>query len=243
MASVRHLGLFPWCVPKGIDGLIAFLGLEYSYLAEYAQGAGSAWPVAFTRDQAMNLFWRVKSIRVTSPQAIVSQVGKVDPAFTSETEKDLVCFANTEMETTVQARETIVTELANNDTRIDTVEGFFSITWRFMFFDESIGKYWMPVRVTFFDSTTNPPGLSLSDYILNGDGTERAGDSIDFFGVPLTLGENSVANTCGNSGNEPCAQFAAGTVEAAEYWPYNPEDGGGPIYDSATGAQLRAFPA
>lgn len=28
-----------------------------------------------------------------------------------------------------------------------------------------------------------------------------------------------------------------------EYWTYDPGDGGGPIYDSTTGAQLRAFPA
>jgi hypothetical protein len=32
-------------------------------------------------------------------------------------------------------------------------------------------------------------------------------------------------------------------IEATEYWPYDPEDGGGPIYDSTTGAQLRDFPA
>jgi hypothetical protein len=31
-------------------------------------------------------------------------------------------------------------------------------------------------------------------------------------------------------------------LEATEYWPYDPGDGGGPIYDSATGVQLRAFP-
>lgn len=29
------------------------------------------------------------------------------------------------------------------------------------------------------------------------------------------------------------------SFEAVEYWPYDPEDGGGPIYDSATGAVLR----
>jgi hypothetical protein len=33
------------------------------------------------------------------------------------------------------------------------------------------------------------------------------------------------------------------TLEAEEYWPYDPGDGGGPIYDSATGEQLRPFPA
>lgn len=32
------------------------------------------------------------------------------------------------------------------------------------------------------------------------------------------------------------------SLEAIEYWPYDPEDGRGPIYDSATGAQLRLFP-
>jgi len=31
-------------------------------------------------------------------------------------------------------------------------------------------------------------------------------------------------------------------ISAAEYWPYDPGDGGGPIYDSGTGAQLRSFP-
>jgi hypothetical protein len=29
----------------------------------------------------------------------------------------------------------------------------------------------------------------------------------------------------------------------SEYWPYDPGDGGGPIYDSVTGAQLRGFPS
>jgi len=33
------------------------------------------------------------------------------------------------------------------------------------------------------------------------------------------------------------------TFFPAEYWPYDPEDGLGPIYDSTTGEQLRPFPA
>lgn len=31
-------------------------------------------------------------------------------------------------------------------------------------------------------------------------------------------------------------------ISAVEYWPYDPGDGGGPIYNSTTGAQLRGFP-
>jgi hypothetical protein len=34
-----------------------------------------------------------------------------------------------------------------------------------------------------------------------------------------------------------------GTLQATEYWPYDPGDGLGPVYDTTTGAQLRAFPA
>ena len=32
-------------------------------------------------------------------------------------------------------------------------------------------------------------------------------------------------------------------LEPLEYWPYDPGDDGGPIYDSTTGQQLRAFPS
>ena len=33
------------------------------------------------------------------------------------------------------------------------------------------------------------------------------------------------------------------TISPSEYWPYDPNDGGGPIYDSVTGEQLRPFPS
>jgi hypothetical protein len=39
------------------------------------------------------------------------------------------------------------------------------------------------------------------------------------------------------------ATFDSLVWNATEYWPYDPGDGLGPIYDSATGAQLRPFPA
>lgn len=230
MAEVRHLGLFPWCVPVGINGLISSLGPQYSYLAELEQGAGHLWPVAFTQDQALNLFWRVKSIRVTSPQNIVSAVGKVDSTFQSATETDLVCSANTE--TNIQA----YTLFSNN-----IVQGSLSIVWQFMFFDQLIQKYWMPVRVDFTDDTLLPLGYGYTDYIMNAGSGAEFGGNISFFGVELPLGFPNATN-CGINGDQPCTQLALGTIEAEEYWPYDPNDGGGPIYDSTTGAQLRAFP-
>ena len=38
------------------------------------------------------------------------------------------------------------------------------------------------------------------------------------------------------------ATFNSFSWSATEYWPYDPGDGLGPIYGSATGVQLRAFP-
>ena len=233
MATVRHLGLFPWCVPRGIDGLIASLGPEYSYLADLEQGAGTLWPVAFTRDQALNLFWKVKSIRVTSPQEIVSEVGKVDATPQSETEKNLVCFANGEMQTYVRA----YTEIPDSG----IVQGSLSISWNFMFFDESIEQYWMPVNVDFTDDTLSPNGFGYSSYVENPGSGAEFGGNIEFFGSQLPMGFAN-ANNCGINEDEACSQFVTGTIDVEEYWPYDPNDGGGPIYNSATGAQLRPFP-
>jgi hypothetical protein len=43
-------------------------------------------------------------------------------------------------------------------------------------------------------------------------------------------------------GNDNTLSISA-SLTAAEYWPYDPGDGDGPIYDSATGEQLRGFPS
>lgn len=45
-----------------------------------------------------------------------------------------------------------------------------------------------------------------------------------------------------NAEEEPVPLISTMNIEAVEYWPYDPEDGNGPIYDSTTGAQLRPFP-
>lgn len=56
------------------------------------------------------------------------------------------------------------------------------------------------------------------------------------------LGQNfSVPFYANNSLDSDNLSITASLI-AEEYWPYDPGDGGGPIYDSATGAQLRPFP-
>jgi hypothetical protein len=59
---------------------------------------------------------------------------------------------------------------------------------------------------------------------------------------------NWILNFSGYSFTKPLYKIEASSgpasvvMNAVEYWPYDPGDGEGPIYDSATGAQLRSFP-
>lgn len=53
------------------------------------------------------------------------------------------------------------------------------------------------------------------------------------YDIPL-LGVNSLGSVGSFSGDF--------VYEASEYWPYDPNDGNGPIYDSDTGNQIRPFP-
>jgi hypothetical protein len=67
-----------------------------------------------------------------------------------------------------------------------------------------------------------------------GDGAHIGDGILEFLGeqVPFPMYENVFTNVSG-------LDFK---ISAAEYWPYDPGDGDGPIYDPVTGAQLRPIP-
>ena len=62
---------------------------------------------------------------------------------------------------------------------------------------------------------------------------------LNFAGYSIT---KPLYRTLPNSGSINIGP-ASIVMNAIEYWPYDPEDGKGPIYDSATGEQLRDFPS
>ena len=78
------------------------------------------------------------------------------------------------------------------------------------------------------------PSLSGVRYLSNvGSGASVGTATLDVAGeqVVFPMFANSLADVA-------ALNFK---ISAAEYWPYDPGDGGGPIYDAETGAQLRAF--
>lgn len=213
MASVNHLGLFPWCVPT-VNENAPF----------------SAHPAAVNLQIATKWFWRVKSWRfvgtatangetITHDQIVLGNAVYEEGAYTvqpPQSEKEIVCASGTRS--------------VYND--------FESDAFGFYLFDEIItldraiyyqGQFY-PGIIAFI--TVGGVGFST---VTNTEGAVAAGTmSIDGISMSLTLGETSPT---------PPGFSASITVTAEDYWPYDPGDGGGPIYDSTTGAQLRPFPA
>jgi hypothetical protein len=117
-------------------------------------------------------------------------------------------------------------------------------------------------RRTFFNETEDP--LGPFNFELFGDGVSTTVEFYQDLYYPLLNigfdgGNGGVITTLsglGSSGGTitidgltvpsflyPNTSTGSIIIEPAEYWPYNPGDGKGPIYDSATGAQLRGFPS
>jgi hypothetical protein len=218
MATVRHLGLFPWCGPFQVNP--TFVGEE-----------GTLRSIGLTLQQMMKLYWRIKKVRMTSPDgmfvvsgnhtiAIVSADWQTTNFDENNTEKNLVCS-----------------------------DGGYQFVGVPVF---SIQQGGYAVRAEFIMSNTvyNPqtklffPVITVAFGQNGAFGTSRWAEGfaeenlqhyqyIDF----LDLG---VQISMGGSDAQP---FATGAISVEEYWPYDPNDGLGPIYDSTTGEQLRPFPA
>jgi hypothetical protein len=238
MATVRHLGLFPWCVPRSIPELIVHTtnrsGFDQDFLNDLMPpSVGSLWPIALSLEKTLNLFWRIKTLRLTTPNPAASIT---IPMSSGSNEKDLVCAPPFPIEFSGSIS---FPESPQDEDPFWTA--FFAITWDYLLYDEGLDKYHIPLIVNFSSGNTGQSAYSVSDFLQNdAEGSSQAG-TIDFLGEQLPMGFYPDPR-CGVNGDQPCFQYTAGAIEVEEYWPYDPNDGGGPIYDSTTGAQLRAFP-
>ena len=208
MATVRHLGLLPWCVTP--SAVAPNTDPEEVY---YIAGVSSA--------TLLKWYWRVKawsaSASVTSSSLFTTGTVTYEQTFTAnnvrqgspgfstpQDEKSLVCRRRTYFNETV-----------------GDVGSFY-----FEFFDavKSHDDLYYPYLNIGFDGGNGAAILTLS-----GGGSSGGTISIDGINVPSFINPSTTAGSV--------------IITPAEYWPYDPDDGGGPIYNSATGAQLRDFPS
>ena len=236
MATVTHLGLFPWCVPQSTKQLAQYLSENNSPVADYIAEIDHprdnivGWPVKLTLAQIMKLYWRVKTVRVAAPEPSVFTVGQVVSSAASE--KDLVCHNFDE-------EIDIIADRPDNDGD-DFLDNFggalLALSWSFTIYDPEEDRFYMNM-VASFGSVVDPLAGGSTIRVTDG---QPVGGQIDFFGAQLTL--YTPLGVDSEIGEITPLTYAAGSITAEEYWPYDPEDGGGPIYDSVTGERLRDYP-
>jgi hypothetical protein len=214
MASVRHLGLFPWC----FDPTTSFFSKED--LLKYA----------------VPMWWRVKEWTL---DATADVLANSDPPST-ETYSDSFVFRITDYPLRAGSASTFQTEkdlviAGKAGTSLGTLGPAYD--WSF---DALLGDFALELTLTI--------GPNFEFRAFSGDTPPVATN-----GGGAQVG-SITSNFCGLSFSAPIKRVLPfvdslyvitsldATLTATEYWPYDPGDDDGPIYNSTTGAQLRGFP-
>ena len=214
MASVRHLGLFPWC----FDPATSFF--SKADLLKYA----------------VPMWWRVKEWTLDITAAILANS---DPPVTTEY-SDTKVFKITDYPLISGSTATFQTE---TDLVIAGKAGTSFGT------SGAVYDWLFPLSSTVIP-LTGAIKIGPNFYYEQGEGdTPFVSTSGQFEEVG-----SITSNFCGlsfsapikhdNPFNESLYRIVSlqSTLTATAYWPYDPGDGGGPIYDATTGQQLRPFP-
>jgi hypothetical protein len=219
MASVRHLGLFPWCVDPATSHFIEEDLLKY----------------------AVPMWWRVKEWTLNSTADVLANT---EPPLT-DTYSDSFLFKITDIPLRFLGTDTFQKE---KDLVIagKAETGFGTLG---------------PAYDWSFDALLGDPeeDIALELTLTIGPAFEFRAFSGDTPPVATNGGGSQVgiitSNFCGLSFFAPIKRVLPfdeslyvitslnATLTATAYWPYDPEDGKGPIYDSITGDQLRDFPS
>jgi hypothetical protein len=255
MATVRVLGLFPWCVFKDLEAL----------REAYSEPSDAQWQASIKYYEnfstplldALALYWRVKAWRVHGAQTLILPDNEPDIIpfefffrRNVESEKDLICKYQLEEQEFYSPRPLIEDEGGVRyyepsriflgeypmvcDFQIPSVGVFGGVPDESPMgghFDEA--DFYTHVNFSFAGNDAGGDFLGTDAGLLQFPESVEATADISFLGKTYDFSYWLARAT---------TPFDSLTIEAIEYWPYDPGDGLGPIYDSITGAQLRASP-
>lgn len=214
MATVRHLGLLPSCITPAL--VQPGTAIEEVY---YVLGVDLP--------TLLKWYWRVKtwsvSASVTSSNPFTPGTVTYEQTFTANNVR-IGQFAQQYGDP--QTEKDLVCQRV---TRFNELLGYTGVFNFDLFTDgvntsvQSYDQLYYPLLGIGFDGGNGGVVTTLNGFGLSG-GTI----TIDGLSVPSFFSPDTTDGFI--------------TVTASEYWPYDPGDGGGPIYDSITGQQLRAFP-
>jgi hypothetical protein len=264
MATVRHLGLFPFCTSS-------FPPNSGSHIFDV--GDFTQYPFTLPVSRACELWWRVKEWELS---------------FTYARYIDLSLYSDAPPGSYAEILPTSVV-LNTKDSLFSTIKGVVSNEKELVCFteNEEASQFynWSWTAVQSFFIASDPPSSGSSVLTLQADlatnwDTQQLGFHPPFVvqqdpgqkdlwsALYVSIAQLSTLRdtdsitqgvfTIGPSGNLTQRSFNMGSAETSpgetitlsniavrpiEYYPYDPNDDLGPIYDSATGEQLRAFPS
>lgn len=218
MATVTHLGLLPFCFSSSA----ASGGYGSGTL-----GTSSPYPIGLNVQTLLRWYWLVKRWTVS---ATLTGTGSRDTPISTSFEDTFFNGNNNSPELTTE-KQLVCGRSAQYPKNDPAFLGFFPASM--LMFNEGVQE----VDELYY------PSLSLG--YVNGAGSIQT--SLTEFGgnIPggtITMDEIELPSYFQSilyPNNGPSSGSI--TITASEYWPYDPGDGGGPIYDSGTGAQLRDF--
>jgi len=265
MASVRHLGLFPFCVgsyPPTAEGGVTS-----------GVGNGTPYPFVLPVDKACALWWRVKSWNVSFVYSRFRDLS----VYSDELPGSYAQISETSISLTTDSAQEIQTlrSAITNENQLVCLKGYeeasqvYSWTWQAtqdiyivnpspapptitsttVTFQASLATNWDLQQLGFFPpfaKQQDPEARQLwtafyfraADYETLGTQTGSASGALSLLGTERTF---AMKKTNPTSAGETTT-LSSVSVAPSSFFAYNPGDGLGPIYDSATGRQLRAFP-
>ena len=230
MASVRHIGLFPWCLNEAEE---------------------DSARIVLSKTLAIAAWWRVKSWKfsINYSGSVLTEAGLFDHGSLSDffivqrgqyindgfeensgfagTEKDLVCDTD-------GLSETIYTGFGSSPS------GSYRYDFEILIGDQPVQK--IGNDFSFHCRFIMNPVLTLASIgsdITSGPNLTNIGTfTFSILGEDFTKPINLIRSTSLSGVNYSCDA----SIEAYKYFEYDPDDGGGPIYNENTGDQLRPFP-
>lgn len=243
MATVRHFGLLPWCPWPSYDAFLKWLGggIIPEDLSIYDLTAVNNLrfdSVAL----ALAAYWRVRKWRVTgqtwfgigSGLVDILNIDRVIERNNVFSEQDLICWDGTDDSKKWGAF--LINSFSNGIAFNIQIPGS--------------PVYGIPpsIQATGWFATVfiggNDEGLFPTVTTVKSPEDEFFSIELNLLGQQQSIGARIASvETPQEVQDDPSWQGYVGfKITADEYWPYDPNDGGGPIYDKATGKQLRPFP-
>jgi hypothetical protein len=212
MATVRHLGLLPFC--------FSFSAANGGY-GSTTLGTSSPYPIGLDLQTLLRWYWKVKRWTVS---ATLTGTGIRDTPISTSFSDTFFNGNNNSPELTTEKQ--LVCQ------RSVVYPGDTESPFVLQMFNEGVQKVGELYYPSLFFGYVNGAGV-IGTSPPEPAGSVSGGTIImDGLTLPSWLYGQFAPITSGSI-----------TITASEYWPYDPGDGGGPIYNSTTGAQLRGFPS